>query len=114
MNWGVLIAVLIYEVVSIVGIGAFMAYKNKKNGGAESGSFAFAGGAAPPASLVGITLCPDVARFRTQLGNLSECSIYGSYRCMVWYRMCNYDGSHRCDHRSMDSQNRSEKPSVIF
>ena len=44
MNWGVLIAVLIYEVVSIVGIGAFMAYKNKKNGGAESGSFAFAGG----------------------------------------------------------------------
>lgn len=39
MNWGVLIAVLIYEVVSIVGIGAFMAYKNKKSGGAESGSF---------------------------------------------------------------------------
>lgn len=55
MNWGVLIAVLIYEVVSIVGIGAFMAYKNKKNGGAESGSFAFAGGGLP-ASLVGITL----------------------------------------------------------
>ena len=55
MNWGVLIAVLIYEVVSIVGIGAFMAYKNKKSGGAESGSFAFAGGALP-ASLVGITL----------------------------------------------------------
>ena len=55
MNWGVLIAVLIYEVVSIVGIGAFMAYKNKKSGGAESGSFAFAGGGLP-ASLVGITL----------------------------------------------------------
>ena len=55
MNWGVLIAVLIYEVVSIVGIGAFMAYKNKRNGGAESGSFAFAGGGLP-ASLVGITL----------------------------------------------------------
>lgn len=54
MNWGVLIAVLIYEVVSIVGIGAFMAYKNKKKGGAESGSFAFAGGGLP-ASLVGIT-----------------------------------------------------------
>ena len=33
----------------------FMAYKNKKNGGAESGSFAFAGGGLP-ASLVGITL----------------------------------------------------------
>lgn len=30
MNWGVLIAVLIYEVVSIVGIGAFMAYKIRK------------------------------------------------------------------------------------
>ena len=55
MNWGVLIAVLIYEVVSIVGIGAFMAYKNKKSGGVESGSFAFAGGGLP-ASLVGITL----------------------------------------------------------
>ena len=48
MNWGVLIAVLIYEVVSIVGIGAFMAYKNKKSGGAESGSFAFAGGGSVP------------------------------------------------------------------
>ena len=55
MNWGVLIAVLIYEVVSIVGIGAFMAYKNKKSGGAESGSFAFAGGGLP-ASLVGIRM----------------------------------------------------------
>ena len=89
MNWGVLIAVLIYEVVSIVGIGAFMAYKNKKSGGAESGSFAFAGGGLP-ASLVGITLA------LTLLGS------------MVWYRMCNYDGSHHTDHRSMDSQNRSE------
>lgn len=107
MNWGVLIAVLIYEVVSIVGIGAFMAYKNKKSGGAESGSFAFAGGGLP-ASLVGITLALTLLGSRTQLGNLSECSIYGSYRCMVWYRMCNYDGSHHTDHRSMDSQNRSE------
>ena len=107
MNWGVLIAVLIYEVVSIVGIGAFMAYKNKKNGGAESGSFAFAGGGLPGFSGRYHT-CPDAARFRTQLGNLSECSIYGSYRCMVWYRMCNYDGSHHTDYRSMDSQNRAK------
>ena len=38
MKWGVLIAVLIYEVISLVGIGAVMAYKNKKSGGAESGS----------------------------------------------------------------------------
>ena len=107
MNWGVLIAVLIYEVVSIVGIGAFMAYKNKKSGGAESGSFAFAGGGLP-ASLVGITLALTLLGSAHNWGNLSECSIYGSYRCMVWYRMCNYDGSHHTDHRSMDSQNRSE------
>ena len=67
MNWGVLIAVLIYEVVSIVGIGAFMAYKNKKSGGAESGSFAFAGGGLP-ASLVGITLALTLLGSGTQLG----------------------------------------------
>ncbi len=107
MNWGVLIAVLIYEVVSIVGIGAFMAYKNKKNGGAESGSFAFAGGGLP-ASLVGITLALTLLGSAHNWGTCPECSIYGSYRCMVWYRMCNYDGSHHTDHRSMDSQNRSE------
>lgn len=55
MNLGVLIAVLAYEVISIVGVGAVVAYKNKKNGGHEEGSFAFAGGGLP-ASLVGITL----------------------------------------------------------
>ena len=72
MNWGVLIAVLIYEVVSIVGIGAFMAYKNKKSGGAESGSFAFAGGGLP-ASLVGITLALTLLGSAHNWGNLSEC-----------------------------------------
>ena len=33
MNLGVLIAVLAYEVISIVGVGAVVAYKNKKKGG---------------------------------------------------------------------------------
>ena len=55
MNIAVLVIVLIYEVVSIVGIGAFVAYQNKKKGGHEEGGFAFAGGGLP-ASLVGITL----------------------------------------------------------
>lgn len=55
MNLAVLVIVLIYEIVSIVGIGAFVAYQNKKKGGHEEGSFAFAGGGLP-ASLVGITL----------------------------------------------------------
>ena len=108
MHWGVLIAVLIYEVVSIVGIGAFMAYKNKKSGGAESGSFAFAGGWPPPASLVGITLALTLLGSAHNWGTRQRCSIYGSYRCMVWYRTRNYDGSHHTDHRSMDPQNRSE------
>lgn len=54
MNWGVIIAVLIYEVLTIVGVGAFFAYRNKKKGH-EAGGFAFAGGGLP-ASLVGITL----------------------------------------------------------
>ena len=55
MNIGILAAVLIYEVISIVGVGAFIAYRNKKKGGEEAGGFAFAGGGLP-ASLVGITL----------------------------------------------------------
>ncbi|MCR5083148.1 MAG: sodium:solute symporter family protein [Parasporobacterium sp.] len=52
----VLIAVVLYEIVSIVGVSAIINYRKKKKGGAEEkGSFAFAGGGLP-ASLVGITL----------------------------------------------------------
>lgn len=54
MNLGVLIIVLIYEFVSIFGIGMFINARNKKKG-EEAGGFAFAGGGLP-ASLVGITL----------------------------------------------------------
>lgn len=54
MNLGVLIAVLIYEIASIIGMGVFIAYKNR-NKEKEEGHFAFAGGGLP-ASLVGITL----------------------------------------------------------
>jgi SSS family solute:Na+ symporter len=54
MKAGILVAVLLYEVISIVGIGAAVARHNKKHGAGEGG-FAFAGGGLP-ASLVGITL----------------------------------------------------------
>lgn len=55
MNIVVLIVVLLYEFVSILGIGMFINRRNKKKGGEEVGGFAFAGGGLP-ASLVGITL----------------------------------------------------------
>lgn len=54
MNFVVLIAVIIYEIVSIVGVGLFISHKNKGKTHQE-GSFAFAGGGLP-AYLVGITL----------------------------------------------------------
>lgn len=54
MNTGVLIAVIIYEVISIVGIGLFISIRNK-NKKEQEGNFAFAGGRLP-ASLMGITL----------------------------------------------------------
>ncbi|MCI8993930.1 MAG: sodium:solute symporter family protein [Eubacterium sp.] len=55
MNIAVLIVVLLYEFVSILGIGMFINRRNKKKGVEEAGGFAFAGGGLP-ASLVGITL----------------------------------------------------------
>ncbi len=55
MNIVVLIIVLIYEFVSILGIGMFINRRNRKKGGQEEGGFAFAGSGLP-ASLVGITL----------------------------------------------------------
>lgn len=54
MNLGVLIAVLVYEVISIAVVSAVISKKNR-NAHAEEGGFAFAGGGLP-ASLVGITL----------------------------------------------------------
>lgn len=53
MNLGVLIAVLIYEVVSIAGVTIFITRRNR--GKQKEGSFAFAGGGLS-APLVGITL----------------------------------------------------------
>jgi SSS family solute:Na+ symporter len=55
MNIVVLIVVLLYEFVSIFGIGLFISHRNKKKGKEEAGGFAFAGGGLP-ASLMGITL----------------------------------------------------------
>jgi SSS family solute:Na+ symporter len=55
MNIVVLIIVLLYEFVSIFGIGLFINRRNKKKGAEEAGGFAFAGGGLP-ASLMGITL----------------------------------------------------------
>ena len=55
MNWGPIIAVIIYELATIIIVSAIIARKNKKKGGEEAGGFAFAGGGLP-ASLVGVTL----------------------------------------------------------
>lgn len=54
LNYSVLIAVLVYEVVSIVGVGLFLSYKNKHKKSLE-GNFAFAGGNLS-AGLMGTTL----------------------------------------------------------
>lgn len=54
MNWGAIIAVIIYELATIIIVSAVIARKNKKRV-QEAGSFAFAGGGLP-ASLVGVTL----------------------------------------------------------
>lgn len=53
MNLGVLIAVLLYEVISIAVVTIVLTKRNKNKH--EEGGFAFAGGGLP-ASLVGITL----------------------------------------------------------
>ena len=55
MNIVVLIVVLLYEFVSILGIGMFINHRNKKKNVVEKGGFAFAGSGLP-SSLVGITL----------------------------------------------------------
>ena len=97
MKAGILVAVLLYEVISIVGIGAAVARHNKKHGAGEGG-FAFAGGGLP-ASLVGITLA---------LTLLSERGGHGCNRCLVRHRLRSDDGSHYADHRTLDAQNRSK------
>lgn len=55
MNWGAIIAVIIYELATIIIVSSIIARRNKKRGGEEAGGFAFAG-AGLPASLVGVTL----------------------------------------------------------
>ena len=54
MNLGILIAIILYEVISIAVVSILISRKNKREGEA-AGGFAFAGGGLP-ASLVGITL----------------------------------------------------------
>ena len=47
MNWGAIIAVIIYELATIIIVSTVIARKNKKRGGEETGGFAFAGGGCP-------------------------------------------------------------------
>ncbi len=94
MNWGVLIAdtdLYMKWVIPIVGYRwpVYGIQKIRKvTGGVrvrrDSGSLLHLPAARPcPRSLCRYpsTLALTAARFRTQLGNLPECSIYGSYRC---------------------------------
>lgn len=55
MNLGVLIVVIIYEIVSIIGVGWFLSRKHKKHAGVEEDSFALAGRGLGTAH-VGVTL----------------------------------------------------------
>ena len=54
MNLGILAFVIIYEIVTIIGVGAIISHKNKASASGE-GSFALAGKGLPT-SQVGITL----------------------------------------------------------
>ena len=53
MNWGILAFVIIYEIVTVVGVGLIISRKNKAAG--EEGNFALAGKGLPTAQ-VGVTL----------------------------------------------------------
>ena len=53
MNWGILAFVIIYEIVTVVGVGLIISRKNKAVG--EEGNFALAGKGLPTAQ-VGVTL----------------------------------------------------------
>ena len=53
MNWGILAFVIIYEVLTVVGVGLVIARKNKHS--VEEGNFALAGKGLPTAQ-VGVTL----------------------------------------------------------
>ena len=104
MNLGVLIAVLLYEVISIAVVTVVLTKRNK-NKQHEEGSFAFAGGGLP-ASLVGITLALTLLGSAHNWGTCQNAASMGRDRRMVWYRLCCHDGSDHTGNRSLDAQNR--------
>lgn len=81
MNWGVLAFVIIYEIVTIVGVGAIISRRNKKEANGE-GNFALAGKGLSTAH-VGVTLA------LTMLGSAhiwGTCeNAYGMGSIAVWF-----------------------------
>ena len=88
MNWGILAFVIIYEVLTVLVVGAIIARKNKQ--ASEEGNFAFA----------------HHAGKRAYLGNLRKRGFHGSHCGMVRNRMYGYDDRYHTDHRSLGQKNR--------
>ena len=83
MNILVLVIVLLYEFVSIIGVGAFIKHRSKKKEEEETaGSFAFASSGLP-ASLVGITLALTLLGAAHNWGTCSNVADMGLIA--VWF-----------------------------
>ncbi|MCR5665848.1 MAG: sodium:solute symporter family protein [Eubacterium sp.] len=81
MNWGVLAFVIIYELVTIIGVGMVIARKNKKSAEAEGG-FALAGKGLPTAQ-VGVTLALTMLGSAHIWGTTENAYTFGSIA--VWF-----------------------------
>lgn len=79
MNWGILAFVIIYEVVTIIGVGMIIARKNKAAG---DGSFALAGKGLPTAQ-VGVTLALTMLGSAHIWGTCENSAAMGSIA--VWF-----------------------------
>lgn len=104
MNWGILAFVIIYEVLTVVGVGLVIARKNKHS--VEEGNFALAGKGLPTAQ-VGVTLALTMLGSAHIWGTCENAYSMGSIA--IWFGIaCTVMmiGDHT-DHRSMGKKNRN-------
>ena len=80
MNWGILAFVIIYEVLTVLVVGAIIARKNKQAG--EEGNFAFAGNGLTTAH-VGVTLALTMLGSAHIWGTCENAASMGSIA--VWF-----------------------------
>lgn len=102
MNWGILAFVIIYEVLTVVGVGLVIARKNKHS--VEEGNFALAGKGLPTAQ-VGVTLALTMLGSAHIWGTCENAYSMGSIA--TWFGMYGHDDRDHTDHRSMGKKNRN-------